>query len=115
MTDEELIEQVARAIVKAGGDDPDVILRWPDPDPCWKGAIPEAKAAIAAIDLPARLEAARTQGWNEAIEAALVEVITDKTIDKHGAHCCCTTCELNVAEAGIRALSVPAIVEAGDG
>lgn len=43
--------------------------------------------------------------WNEAIEAALAEVITDQTIDKHGAHCCCTTCELNVAEAGIRALT----------
>ena len=47
----------------------------------------------------------RRLAWNEAIEAALAEVITDQTIDKHGAHCCCTTCELNVAEAGIRALT----------
>ena len=62
----------------------------------------------------AQLVEERRLAWNEAIEAALAEVITDQTIDKHGAHCCCTTCELNVAEAGIRALSVPAIVEAGD-
>lgn len=53
----------------------------------------------------AQLVEERRLAWNEAIEAALAEVITDQTIDKHGAHCCCTTCELNVAEAGIRALT----------
>ena len=111
MTDK-LIEIVGRAIEAADTLDRDKL----------------ARAALAAINLPARLDeeysrgwsdatqsattalqafdaASYTQGWNEAIEAALAEVITDQTIDKHGAHCCCTTCELNVAEAGIRALT----------
>lgn len=94
MTDEELIEQVKTVLANASGG----WLTDAEQDKI-------ARAALAAINLPAQLEAARTQGWNEAIEAALAEVITDQTIDKHGAHCCCTTCELNVAEAGIRALT----------
>lgn len=66
MTDE-LIEQVARAIRQALSDG----APW-DSEP--EDFIEEAKvcapAAIAAINLPAQLETARTQGWNEAIEAA---------------------------------------------
>ena len=45
-----------------------------------------------------------------AIEAVLPEVVTDRTIDAHGAHCRCTTCELNIAEDGIRALDPAKIV-----
>lgn len=54
---------MARAIVKAGGDDPDALLRWPDPDPCWKGAIPEAKAAIAALDAARGDRVAQVVEW----------------------------------------------------
>lgn len=45
-----------------------------------------ARAAIAAINLPAQLEAARTQGWNEAIEAA-ADWFADRFSDAVQADC----------------------------
>ena len=44
-------------------------------------------------------------------EAVLPEVVTDWTIDAHGAHCRCTTCELNIAEDSIRALDPATIAK----
>ena len=55
----------------------------------------------------------KIEGARLAIEAVLPEVVTDRTIDAHGAHCRCTTCELNIAEDGIRALSPAKIVGEG--
>lgn len=43
-------------------------------------------------------------------EAALPEVQTERTIENHGAHCRCTTCELNITEDSIRALDPATIV-----
>lgn len=37
-------------------------------------------------------------------EAAAREAATDRTIDAHGAHCRCTTCELNIVEGDIRCI-----------
>ena len=53
----------------------------------------------------------KLEGARLAIEAVLPEVVTDRTIDAHGAHCRCTTCELNIAEDGIRALDPAKIVD----
>lgn len=44
-----MIENVARAICAASGDDPDALCMFPDNDPKWVACIPEAKAAIAAM------------------------------------------------------------------
>ena len=55
----------------------------------------------------------KLEGARLAIEAVLPVVVTDRTIDAHGAHCCCTTCELNIAEDDIRALDPAKIVEEG--
>lgn len=55
----------------------------------------------------------KLEGARLAIEAVLPEVVTDRTIDAHGAHCRCTTCELNIAEDTIRALSPAKIVGEG--
>lgn len=55
----------------------------------------------------------KLEGARLAIEAVLPEVVTDWTIDAHGAHCRCTTCELNIAEDSIRALDPAKIVGEG--
>lgn len=85
MTDE-LIEQVARDIADALGDNFDYAFAGKSDWVAHRGETPAgfrdvnqpykpdyidaAIAALAAINLPAQLEAARTQGWNEAFEAA---------------------------------------------
>ena len=99
MTDE-LIEQVKTVLANASGG----WLTDAEQDKI-------ARAALAAINLPAQLEAARTQGWNEAIEAAAeafeAEAETWLQLPARG------SCSRLGAQA-IRALSVPAIVEAGE-
>lgn len=63
MTDE-LIEQVARVVgQKVEGAAEDMDSLWYG-QPLWKAYIEEARAVLPII------KAARTQGWNEAIEAA---------------------------------------------
>ena len=57
-----------------------------------------AREVLSALDLPARLQAAKDAGREEA----LAEVVTTRTRAQHGKHCCCTTCELNEAEDAIR-------------
>lgn len=65
------------------------------------------------LDAIARVRiAAEQRGAERMQEAVLPEVQTDRTIEKHGAHCCCATCELNIAEDGIRALD-PAKIGTG--
>ena len=55
----------------------------------------------------------KLEGARLALEAVLPVVVTDRTIEAHGAHCCCTTCELNIAEDDIRALDPAKIVGEG--
>ena len=55
----------------------------------------------------------KLEGARLALESVLPEVVTDRTIDAHGAHCRCTTCELNIAEDTIRALDPAKIVGEG--
>jgi hypothetical protein len=43
-------------------------------------------------------------------EAVLPDVQTERTIENHGAHCRCTTCELNITEDSIRQLDPATIV-----
>ncbi|MBS4048064.1 MAG: hypothetical protein KG075_17090 [Alphaproteobacteria bacterium] len=43
-------------------------------------------------------------------EAVLPDVQTERTIENHGAHCRCTTCELNITEDSIRDLDPATIV-----
>lgn len=78
MTKDELIEATKLAIIDTALLDDDTTYRI-------------AQAALAVI-APA------------VLDMALDDVTTDRTIEKHGAHCCCITCELNIAEDGIRAL-----------
>lgn len=44
-------------------------------------------------------------------DAVLPDVQTDRTIENHGAHCRCTTCELNITEDSIRTLDPADIVK----
>lgn len=82
MTDE-LIEQVERAIRQALSDG----APWDsEPEDFTEEAKVCAPAALAAINLPAQLEAARTQGWNEAIEAA-ADWFADRFSDAVQADC----------------------------
>ena len=50
------------------------------------------------------LEDAREDAAKAMREAAAREAMTDRTIDAHGAHCRCTTCELNIVEGDIRCI-----------
>lgn len=88
------IERVARAM-----DFDDVIER-------------AAKAAQTAVEAAIRAAAPILMEYGAwlAIEAVLPEVVTDRTVDAHGAHCRCTTCELNITEDSIRALDPAKIV-----
>lgn len=133
MTDKELIEQVARE-VKEGDDfapiwDVSILLaeheavranvevgRWlsaalDDPRVCdgMKADINRwFSAGFLYLDEVRRLlEAAHTQGWNEAIEAAAGSICG--LVAKHAQDAVVA----DVADQ-LRALSVPAIVEAGD-
>ena len=156
--DEELIEQVARAICVANGCDPDTMFEG---SPIWDHWEDDAKAAIATINLPA-LSAWRNAvideltslhiysaehdadprkavrdivEWNQRLaldpavsaEARALMVRGGEMVKEAAARenlmICLTNCEeltdeameaLNFATDRIRALSVPAIVEAGD-
>ena len=48
MTDA-MVEAVARAICTVGGDDPDNLCLFPDNSPKWMACVPDATAAIAAM------------------------------------------------------------------
>lgn len=64
-------------------------------------ALDKLRAQAAEIErLTRRIEDAA----KDMREAAAKEAMTDRTIDAHGAHCRCTTCELNIVEDGIRCI-----------
>ena len=54
--------------------------------------------------LRGRIEDEREDAAKAMREAAAREATTDRTIDAHGAHCRCTTCELNIVEGDIRCI-----------
>lgn len=94
MTDEELIEQVARVVgQKIEGASEDMDSVWYR-QPLWKAYTEEARAILPIM------KAERIRGGEMVKEAAAITAFGS----------------LNVVDAGdrIRALSVPAIVEAGD-
>lgn len=51
-----------------------------------------------------QIEEEREDAAKAMREAAAREATTDRTIDAHGAHCRCTTCELNIVEGDIRCI-----------
>lgn len=79
---------------------------------CYKPSYHQRIGEASARHRIAAYQRGKIEGARLAIEAVLPEVVTDRTIDAHGAHCRCTTCELNIAEDAIRALSPAKIVGA---
>lgn len=114
---DELINELARAIEHGLAYDVEIDVRASE-------TCIEERRCIAARMLPTirdygdkrdadAYQRGKLEGARLAIEAVLPEVVTDRTIDPHGAHCRCTTCELNIAEDAIRALDPAKIVGEG--
>lgn len=62
--------------------------------------------AFATHRIAAMIEGARLMR-----EAILPEIKTDRTIEKHGGHCRCVTCELNITEDEICSLDPATVIK----
>lgn len=87
------------------------IADWSEPDidladaGTTREALDKIREQAAEIKrLTKRIEDEREDAAKAMREAAAMEAKTDRTIDRHGAHCRCTTCELNIVEDDIRCI-----------
>jgi hypothetical protein len=101
---DDVIELAAQTIYEA--DDP-WASAWPWPMQGHPNSNPDAYRRIARAAAPILAE----YGARLMREAVLPDVQTERTIENHGAHCRCTTCELNITEDSIRAIDPVAIVK----
>lgn len=78
-------------------------------------ALDKLRAQAAEIErLRQRIDDEREDAAKAMRDAAASEATTDRTIDAHGAHCRCTTCELNIVEGDIRCIPTGQFRRRGD-